>query len=799
MRKTLAAMVVLTLVAAGTPQRAGAAPSLHPLPPLPATAYIGTPNSGPGFSVLNLRDGTQTTVAAAGTYSYARASAVAPDLPLAYLFGSDVVQVLDRSTNVVTGTITIPGGGLVLDAAVSPDGQWLYCVDDDNDLLHILDAHQQSYVTSVAVPANPSSVAVSRDGGRVYVGSWASQDVAVIDTVTNQPIAGSPFAAGGAVSGLVPTPTGSGMLAAVPNLGQVIRFDTVTNAVASALTVPGGGQPYWIFFSPEGAWLYAIGSSGEVWRFAAGTYAFTASVETGAVATYRGAVNPNGTTIYLAVPPGNQILPVDLTTGSGALLGTVGTATVLGSYPYDIVIGGDMEPAPPVITAGTVSSGQAVLNFTDGADGGQQITGHTAAWSGGTQSCPASPCTVTGVSGTSVPFTLHATNVMGDSLESASFTATAGAPARSVPDAPVITSAVAGDRQVTLRFRDGSGNGSAITGHFANFSGGPVFCPSSPCVITGLTNGTGYTFTVQAVNAAGNSVASDPTDVVTPSRLPGAPTIRELRPVATGVTVVFTAPASDTPILRYQFQADGGAWADLSGSTIPGLAPGNHSIRLRAVNSGGAGPSSTAVWVTVPVTTVKPAAVAAPTVVAGVSSVKVAWKKSVSEGVTGYTVRANPGPATCTTTATDTDCVIGGTAGRSYTYTVVVRGQGGAVSDASKPSKAVTPAVPGLPSTLPTDVQAGLTTSNGKITSAVRGQKLTLTGSGFAAYSTVRIVIYGKARLLATATADAQGRITQQITLPTELATDKRHSLMAAGVDPAARTRRISMTFNVKA
>ena len=68
--------------------------------------------------------------------------------------------------------------------------------------------------------------------------------------------------------------------------------------------------------------------------------------------------------------------------------------------------------------------------------------------------------------------------------------------------------------------------GSVITGYTVTSTPGGITAsgPSSPIVISGLTNGTAYTFTVHATNAAGNGPESSPSNSVTPFGIPGAPT-----------------------------------------------------------------------------------------------------------------------------------------------------------------------------------------------------------------------------------------------------------------------------------
>ena len=90
------------------------------------------------------------------------------------------------------------------------------------------------------------------------------------------------------------------------------------------------------------------------------------------------------------------------------------------------------------------------------------------------------------------------------------------------PDAPTIGTAVAADAQATVSFTaPSSDGGSVITSYTATSSPGGITgtlsqAGSGSITVTGLTNGTAYTFTVTATNAIGTSTASAPSGSVTP-------------------------------------------------------------------------------------------------------------------------------------------------------------------------------------------------------------------------------------------------------------------------------------------
>ena len=90
----------------------------------------------------------------------------------------------------------------------------------------------------------------------------------------------------------------------------------------------------------------------------------------------------------------------------------------------------------------------------------------------------------------------------------------------SAPGAPTSVSATVDNAQSAVSFVAPTDNGgSTILGYTVISSPGSIkkSGTSSPITITGLTNGTAYTFTVKAHNIAGSSVASSASSSVTPS------------------------------------------------------------------------------------------------------------------------------------------------------------------------------------------------------------------------------------------------------------------------------------------
>jgi len=165
------------------------------------------------------------------------------------------------------------------------------------------------------------------------------------------------------------------------------------------------------------------------------------------------------------------------------------------------------------------NNGSASIAFTAGTYAGTTYT-TTSSPGSYTASASSSPITITGLqSSTQYTYTVVASSKYGTASASSAST---GVTATTAPQAPTIGTATGADSFVTLTFTAGATGGSAITNYkySTDNSTYTAFSPaqtSSPLTISGLTNGTSYSFYLKAVNANGDSVASAASNSVTPS------------------------------------------------------------------------------------------------------------------------------------------------------------------------------------------------------------------------------------------------------------------------------------------
>ena len=267
-------------------------------------------------------------------------------------------------------------------------------------------------------------------------------------------------------------------------------------------------------------------------------------------------------------------------------------------------------PGAPASIAADPGDSEAVITWTAPTDdGGAVITSYTVTSSPGDRYCtwtsgPLS-CTVTGLTnGTEYTFIVTATNAAGEGPATSGIQ---GTPA-SRPGAPASIAADLGDGEAVITWTAPTDDGgSVITSYTVTSSPGDIDCTwtSGPlnCTVTGLTNGTEYTFFVTATNAFGTSDPSS-TESGTPLSPPSVPRSMSVETGVDTITLVWDVPSSTggSDITDYiiEYSVDGSNWLVLEDgvstattTTVTGLNNNvDHIFRVAAVNAIGTGPST---------------------------------------------------------------------------------------------------------------------------------------------------------------------------------------------------------------
>jgi FtsP/CotA-like multicopper oxidase with cupredoxin domain len=299
-----------------------------------------------------------------------------------------------------------------------------------------------------------------------------------------------------------------------------------------------------------------------------------------------------------------------------------------GDSPSDAFLAPEVAPptvpAAPLIGTATPGNASATVTWTAPADdGGSVITGYevqvvdaaTDAPIGGLSpaAAAATSLTVTGLAnGTAVKLQVRAVNAVGAGPFSAFSNVVTPA---TVPDAPIVGTAAAGDAWATLNWTAPADGGSPITGYAVQVveaaTGNPIGslypagAGAQSILVSGLANATPIQLRVQAVNAVGSGPFSELSNVVTPVTVPAAPAIVSATALDGSASVRWTAPNDGgSPITGYLVQvvetATGNpigalrpAPAGATGLTVTGLANGTAvRLRVQATNAIGTGPFS---------------------------------------------------------------------------------------------------------------------------------------------------------------------------------------------------------------
>jgi len=129
----------------------------------------------------------------------------------------------------------------------------------------VLDTSTNKVLTNVAVGKAPQEIALTSDGTRAYVTSFATNSVSVLDLTTNTAVA--TVAVGDTPDGVAVSPDGSRVYVANYNFNDVANGDSVSvidNTVSPPAPVGNplavGLHPVKVAFSPDGTSAYVSSS-----------------------------------------------------------------------------------------------------------------------------------------------------------------------------------------------------------------------------------------------------------------------------------------------------------------------------------------------------------------------------------------------------------------------------------------------------------------------------------------------------------------------------------------------------------
>ncbi len=292
-----------------------------------------------------------------------------------------------------------------------------------------------------------------------------------------------------------------------------------------------------------------------------------------------------------------------------------------------------------------------------------------------------------------------------------------------LPDAPSDVVATAGNQSATVTWATPNSNGYPVIAEAVTAYTGGIALPSTTfgyyatsTTISGLTNGTGYTFTVAAISKMGEGPNSPETSSIIPATFPGTPTGVTANGSNESATVSWQAPAArGRAITSYIITPYVGTTPGKSltfnspatSETVTGLSNGtSYTFRVNASNAIGTSWQSWGSNPVIPAST--PSAPTDVTGIAGNGQVKLSWTLPdgngypvIGEVITPIADSASLGPIILTyasTNYTDTDLANG----TSYQFTVAAITKAG-VSAGSTESPAVIPATIPAP---PTSVTA---------------------------------------------------------------------------------------------
>lgn len=440
---------------------------------------------------------------------------------------------------------TIPVGSGPQDVAFTPDATRAYVTNGTGNSVSVINTALNS--VSATITGVTAANGIGAGGNAVVAGVVSgSAGAAVIDTVTNT-VVGTATGLGGPIDSVAVTANGA--FSYVPAGTNLVK---VTNATQTTSASPAAQTSYSeVALSPgeSRAWVTSY-NGGAVTVFDTSTLSVvnTIPLTFGLIGV---AITPDGSAAYVA-DCSAEVIPINTATYA------VGASIPMAGCPWAVAV----DPTGKVAF---------VSRYSGGAVSAIDLRTNTVIAEVPVGSQPQ------GVAVSPAGGTVYVVNSGSNTVSVIPF---------GVPGSPTAASAVAGNAQADISWTAPNDDGGFPVTYTAQAVEDPskactVPAPAVTCTVTGLANGTAYTFRVTAANVMGDSQASAASTAVTPTGPapqpgPAAETSSTTAPVTPSIP-------TGTPMMAARLVASRSAM--VSGQTV--------RLAVRASNTG-TGPASAA-------------------------------------------------------------------------------------------------------------------------------------------------------------------------------------------------------------